>query len=125
MLFDTDVLIWALRGNAAAQKAIDGADERSLSVVTLMELLQGARNHEEQRLIKQFLNELGFETLPIFDSVSHRAAFFIEAYALTAGLRLVVALIFATACANSLTLCSGNRKHAKSIPALPIRRFAP
>jgi predicted nucleic acid-binding protein len=40
-MFDTDVLIWFLRGNKKAGHLIDGAPERALSAVTLMELLQG------------------------------------------------------------------------------------
>ncbi len=57
MLFDTDVLIWVLRGNAKAAGAVDDADTRCLCVVAYMELLQGARNKAEVRAIKAFLAE--------------------------------------------------------------------
>ena len=43
MIFDTDVMIWAFRGNAKALDAIDNATTRSISSVTYMELLQGVR----------------------------------------------------------------------------------
>ena len=43
MIFDTDVMIWAFRGNEKALDAIDRAVMRSISAVTYMELLQGPR----------------------------------------------------------------------------------
>ena len=55
MLFDTDVLIWVLRGNIKAAKIIDGAEAGAVSVVTFMELLQGARGRTEVHAIKLFL----------------------------------------------------------------------
>ena len=42
MLFDTDVLIWALHGSAKAAKEIDNDDSRFISAVNYMELMQGA-----------------------------------------------------------------------------------
>jgi len=42
MTFDTDVLIWASRGNVSAARAIDSAPKRALAIVSLMKLLQGA-----------------------------------------------------------------------------------
>ena len=65
MLFDTDVLIWSFRGNGAAQREIDGDGERSISAVTYMELMQGARNKQEQRLIREFLHRLGQVPVPV------------------------------------------------------------
>lgn len=125
MLFGTDVLIWAFRGNPAAQKVIDGADSRAVSAVTFMELLQGARNKQEQRAIAVFLSELGFETIPISENISRRAVVLMETYALKSGMGLADALIFATACEKGYVLCSGNMKHFREIPALSARVFKP
>jgi predicted nucleic acid-binding protein len=125
MLFDTDVLIWAFRGNPNAQKVIDGAEERAISAVTFMELLQGVRDKREQRAVKLFLSELGFETIPIDEAVSHRATVFMEAYALKSGMGLADALIFATACERGCVLCSGNLKHVRDIPSLSTHAFRP
>ncbi len=60
MLFDTDVLIWALHGSAKAAEEIDADENRFISAVNYMELMQGARDKREQTLIKQFLNALDF-----------------------------------------------------------------
>ena len=125
MLFDTDVLIWALRGSKAAAREIDGDKNRFISAVNYMELMQGARNKREQTMIKQFLNELDFTVLPITEAISHRAMIFIEEHALRSGIQLADALVFATACEHSLTLCSANQKHFQSIQSLDAKVFRP
>lgn len=125
MLFDTDVLIWAFRGNANAAEVIDDCEVRFVSAVTYMELLQGARNREEQRSIKKFLSAMGFETLSLSEAVSHRATILMEEFTLKAGLEVADALIFSTACENSLTLCSGNHKHYRAIAGLDYQVFRP
>ena len=53
MIFDTDVLLWAFRGNDYAIAAIDGEADRKISAVTYMELMKGARNKSEFREIKR------------------------------------------------------------------------
>ena len=125
MLFDTDVLIWALHGSDAAARAIDGDDDRRISAVNYMELMQGARNKREQEAIREFLNALGFVVLPITEAISHRAVIFIEELALKSGIQLADALVFATACENNLTLCSANQKHFRGIQSLKARVFRP
>ena len=125
MLFDTDVLIWALRGSKKAAEEIDADENRFISAVNYMELMQGARNKREQTMIKQFLNELDFTVLPITEAVSHRAMIFIEEHALRSGIQLADALVFATACEHSLTLCSANQKHFQSIQSLDAKVFKP
>jgi len=125
MLFDTDVLIWALRGSARAAKEIDGAEERYISAVNYMELMQGARSKREQTMIKQFLSSLGFVVLPVTEAISHRATVFIEEYAMKSGIQVADALVFATACEHSLTLCSANQKHFRGIRSLDAKVFRP
>ncbi|MBO5307194.1 MAG: type II toxin-antitoxin system VapC family toxin [Lentisphaeria bacterium] len=125
MLFDTDVLIWALRGDVNAAKVIDETERRYISAVNYMELMQGARDKTEQRQIKNFLAALEFEVLPINEAVSHRASIFIEEYALKSGIQLADALVFATACEHSQCLCSANQKHFRVIESLESKVFKP
>ena len=47
MIFDTDVLIWFFRGNTKAARTLELERDRSLSIVSLMELYQGARSQTE------------------------------------------------------------------------------
>ncbi len=125
MLFDTDVLIWALRGSKKAAKEIAQAEECFLSAVNYMELMQGARDLREQKKIKEFLSLLDFKILPITEAISHRAMIFVEEHSLKSGLGLADALIFATACEHGMRLCSANEKHFRHITTLETKVFKP
>ncbi len=125
MLFDTDVLIWALRGSQKAAQVIDAEEQRCISAVNYMELMQGVRNKREQSMLKNFLTVLDFEILPVTEAISHRAMIFVEEYALKSGMQLADALVFATACEHNLCLCSANQKHFKNIASLNTKRFIP
>lgn len=125
MIFDTDVLIWALRGGERAAGAIDGASERALSIVSLMELLQGARSKVEARQIHQSLRQLQFQILPLSEAIGAAAAALIEQHALAHGIQLADALIAATAIGAGLPLCTGNVKHFRPIRGLLRVAFRP
>lgn len=123
MIFDTDIFIWAQRGNEKVARAIDRAEERFLSIQTYMELLQGAKNKEQHKYIKDFLYSYGFIVLPITDRIGHRASIYIEEYTLSSNLRAGDAIIAATAIENNMTLLSSNAKHLKPIKDLKLRVF--
>ena len=125
MIFDSDVMIWAFRGNRIALKAIDDAETRSISSVTYMELLQGVRNKVEMREMKRFLSMLSFSILPITANISNRAVAIMEETALKSELGVCDALIFATACETGETLLSGNKKHFKEVALLNAVEFKP
>lgn len=118
MLFDTDVLIFAQQGMAAAKTAILKADKRHISVQTLLELLQTNRGKAEHRLIKEFLRDLAFTVLPLTENIGHRAAIYMEEYGPGTGLQAGDAIIAATAVENGLPLMSGNAKHFRAIREL-------
>ena len=123
MLFDTDVLIWVLRGNAKAAKAVDDADARALAVVAYMELLQGAPDKAEVRAIKSFLTDMQFALLPLTENIGHRASIYMEEYGLSISMSMADALIAATAIEANELLITGNDKHYKAIKELELKRF--
>ena len=125
MLFDTDVLVWALRGNTRAAATIDKAEQLELSVVSYTELVQGAKNKKELSMLRAFLADLGFHILPLSENIGHRASVYLEEYALKSGLRLADALIAATAAEGKLHLCSGNAKHYRAIAEVELQVFRP
>ncbi|MEO8595046.1 MAG: type II toxin-antitoxin system VapC family toxin [Candidatus Solibacter sp.] len=125
MIFDTDVLIWATRGNSRAARVIDDAADRALSIVSLMELIQGARSKLEARQIQKSLRQLGFRILPLSESVGSVAAAIIEEHALSHGIQLADALIAATAMQADIPLCTGNAKHFRVIRGMTVVAFRP
>ena len=125
MIFDTDVLIWVFRGNAKAARAVDRADERAISVVTYMELLQGARDKREIKGVKSFLADMQFRTLPLSENIGHRASIYMEEYGLSTSMGMTDALIAATVIEANEHLLTGNDKHYKVVRDLALKRFRP
>jgi predicted nucleic acid-binding protein len=125
MQFDTDVLIWFFRGNEKAAGVFDRIDDRRISVITYMELLQGARNKEESRTIKRFLADYSFLMVPLTQNIGHRASIYMEEYALQADMGVADVLIAATAVENHFVLCTANHKHYKGIKDLELKIFRP
>ena len=125
MLFDTDVLIWVFRGDRQAADCVDRCGDRFISIVSLMELFQGARDRQEVRMIKDFLRDLGFRTIPLSENIGHRAVIYVEQYALRSGLRVADALVAATSVESSIPLLSGDSRHYRTIAGLDFIAFKP
>ena len=125
MIFDTDVLIWAERGNEKALEVINDSAERAVSIYTYMELLQGARDALESAKIKAFLTDGAFQVLPLTENIGHRALIYVEEYSRSSGMRADDAIIAATAIENGFMLVSGNQKHYKPIRELLFKTFKP
>lgn len=125
MIFDTDVLIWYLRGNPRAAVAIDESSDRKISAVTLMELYQGARDKRELKTIGDFFYDYSFSVLPITENISHRASIYVEQFCLGAHLQMADALIAATSIEHRDILYTANAKHYKVIQELAIKVFKP
>ena len=125
MLFDSDVLIWFHRGNARAAAVAGAVSARFISVVTLMEVLQGAKNRREMEDIKDVLETFKFQVLPLTENIGSRAAVYVEEYGLSHGLCALDALIGATAVEQGLTLVTANRRHFVCISGLHLKIFVP
>jgi len=123
VIFDTDIIIWIQRGSKRAANLVDSEDDRCISIITYMELLQNAQNKEQQTIIKKYLNEMDFTILAVSANIGHRASIYIEEYSLSNGVSTDDALIAATAIENNQALVSGNNKHYKPIRDLNFKRF--
>ena len=125
MIFDTDIFIWAQRGNIKAARIMEKAEDRFLSIQTYMELMQCANNKTQHKYVKDFISSFGFVVLPFTENIGHRASIYIEEYTLSSGLRSGDAIIAATAVENNLTLTSSNLKHYRVIKDLSFKNFKP
>jgi predicted nucleic acid-binding protein len=125
MVFDTDMIIWVQRGNKKAADAIDAAEERCISILSYIELLQKAQNNGQHTLVKSYLKEQEFTVLPLTENIGHRALVYVEEYSLSTGISASDAVIAATAMENSQPLVSSNAKHYRAIKDVEFKRFQP
>jgi predicted nucleic acid-binding protein len=123
MIFDTDILIWIQRGVKKAATLVDADDNRCISILSYMKLLQNADNKRQQITIKNYIKDMDFTILPLSENIGHRASIYIEEYSLSHGICADDALIASTAIENNLVLISGNSKHFKPIHDLNFKRF--
>ncbi len=123
LLIDTDVIVWYLRGNERARKAIESEKSFLISVVTYMELVQGMRNMHELRLLRGALRNWNAKVIYINEEISSKAMSYVERYFLSNSLELADALIAATAVVNGLDVLTGNMKHYRIVKELRLKVF--
>ena len=125
MLVDTDVLVWYMRGNGKALRAIEALDEFSISVVTYIELVQGLRNKAELNTLRNFLQSQSVPVLHVTESISSTAMFLVEQHHFSHSLGFPDAIIAATAVIQGLPLMTANTKHYRVIKNLILKKFLP
>jgi predicted nucleic acid-binding protein len=127
VLFDTDVLIWYFRGLDVAAEVIAATvfEQRFISSLCIMELIQGCRNKKDLRDVNAFVKDTFSDVIHCDKTASERAIALLRLHALGHGLRTVDALIAATAIANGAALVTGNFRHFEMIKGLNLVRFEP
>jgi predicted nucleic acid-binding protein len=125
MLIDSDVLIWYIRGNKNAQKAIRNSIPFKISVINYMEVIQGMKDKTELKAFQKYLKKWSTGIIQISETISTKAMFLEENYFLSHSLELGDALIASTVLENQETLLTGNDKHYKFIPNIQIQNFKP
>lgn len=125
MIIDTDVIIWYMKGNEKAYKAIEDSRNFFISVITYMELVQGMRNKKELNVLRKALHDWNSKILYVSEEISVKAMFFIEQHYLSHSIQLADALIGATAIAYGLPILTGNDKHYKVMKDLQLKKFRP
>ncbi len=125
MIFDTDVLIWYLRGDIQAKHIVEDNIPFSISVITYMELIQGMKNKEELKIFQKQFNKWNTDIIQIDKEISSRAMFYVQEYSLSHSMMLADALIAATVVQNSEKLLTANDKHYRFIPNIECLGFKP
>ena len=122
-LIDTDVLIDISRGNRDAADSVDALPgDIFIGRISAMELIVGARDKRDQKLIEGFISLYSIKELS--DVIGHEAHQRLKQYAKSHGLTLADALIPATAIMNNLVLVSRNEKHFRPIKELRFAKAA-
>jgi len=118
-LVDTDVLIDVSRNNEAAIDFLDQLDDSwSMSIITALELIVGARNKEEVTQIDQLI--AAYSATPLTGEIGNSSYGLLREFAKSHGLRVFDSLIAATALAENLTLVTKNKKHFQMISTLKL-----
>jgi len=118
-LVDTNIMVDVTRGSAKAADYLDSlADAWSISMITYLELLVGARTQRETADLDLVLS--GYQAIPPNEDITRRAYYLIKTYARSHGLDTLDVLIAATALEEGLTLATKNRKHFQMIAELKL-----
>ena len=118
-LIDSDVMVDFTRGNTQAADYLDSlGDDCSLSAITALELIAGARNQHEVTELDVLIS--AYDQIPPNEDIAGRAYGLMMTFARSHGLHALDALIAATAIENGLTLVSKNRKHFQMIGGLKL-----
>ncbi|MBQ7722510.1 MAG: type II toxin-antitoxin system VapC family toxin [Kiritimatiellae bacterium] len=125
MIFDTDIFIWIQRGSVSAAHVLERQGERLVSVQTYLELLQGAKNAEQQNATRRFLKDFSVQVVPLMPEIGRQAMSLVDRYALSHGMRAGDAIVAATALATGQTLCTSNERHFRQIPQLDLVTIKP
>ncbi len=125
MIIDTDVLIWYMRGDAAALDVIKSTEKISLSVISYMELVQGMHNKRELNVLRKTFSRWRASIVYVNESISVKAMLYVEQHFLGGSLKLADALIAATAVHYNEQLLTGNDRHFNMVSELGLEVFRP
>lgn len=124
MLIDTDILIDAGCSIGDAVSFLQRTEQTGqllISTITQMELIVGARNKSELRLLEKFLKR--FIIVKVNESITDVAVDLVRQYRLSHGLLIPDALIAATAIVTSETLATKNRRDYQFIVGLTLSPY--
>jgi len=123
VIIDTDVLIWYLRGNEKAQRAVEAHRDFSISAVTYMELVQGMADKRELAIFRRTMRAWDATIIYIDREISSKAMLYVEEHCLSHSMQLADALIAATAVQCGQPLLTGNARHYRVIKELDLKIF--
>jgi predicted nucleic acid-binding protein len=117
-LVDTDILIDFFRKNERAIDYLDSLGDWSLSVVTGLELIAGAKDKREVAEIDTLL--VTYDAIQLVPEISQLAYNLMKTYSKANGLDPCDVLVAATAIFEGRKLSTKNDKHFRKIDALEI-----
>lgn len=124
MLIDTDILIDAGRAVGEAVTFLQRTEQTGqllISTITQMELIVGARNKNELRLLEKFLKR--FTLIKVNEPISDMAVDLVRHYRLSHGLLIPDALTAATAIVINEPLATKNHRDYRFITGLTLSAY--
>lgn len=124
MLIDSDILIDAGRSISDAVSFLQRTEQTEqllISTITQMELIVGARNKNELRVLERFIKR--FAVVKINQPISDIAVDLLRQYRLSHGLLIPDALIAATAIVSNESLATKNNRDYQFITGLTLSRY--
>lgn len=124
LLVDSDILIDAGRSDSDAVSflaRLGQTDTLMISTITQLELMVGARNKNELRVIERFLAR--FTLVRLNPTISDLAVDLIRQYRLSHGLLMPDALIAATALSLNEPLATKNQRDYRFIAGLTLHQY--
>ena len=121
-LFDTTLIIDALRNRVKTVSFLNSLPEVPISAVTAGESYQGARDKKDLLQIEDFIAR-HCKVIALNENISAVSLQLIKTYTLSSGLFIADALIAATAMTEDLVLLTGNMKHFQKIKALKVESW--
>ena len=119
-LVDTDILIDISKGNQKAVEFLETLEgDVSISIVTAMEVIAGARNEKEISKIEEFLNT--YKKISINKTIADSAYDFLKKHS-RKGLTIADSLIAATAKINKLAIATRNVRHFLLVDGLEVKK---
>jgi hypothetical protein len=125
VVFDSDVLIWYLRGREESKTFLDAIapSRRLLPAIVVMELLRGCRDRVELRRLRRFLDGAFAGTVHISEEISRRASALVDRHALSHRITPDDALVAATALTVRAPLATANLADYRFISGLSLKPF--
>ena len=127
MIFDTDLIVWVLRGHPGAIRLVEGVPlaERRISAISYLELLYGCRDKLQLQQLVEHVSIRYSEVLPVSETITSSALQIMERFALSHRPEATDVLIAATALSRGEQVATANVKHFGFIPGLVIKPFRP
>lgn len=116
-------MIFSFRGNANAIDILDNTNNKCISIVNYMEIVQGVRNKNELNKFVKYLEKYQFQILDLNQEIGIFALKLVKDYALSHHMQMADALIASTAIYYNKPLLSANYKHYVFIPNLELIKF--
>ena len=109
VLLDSDILIDYLRGLSAARNYFKSVDAAAISIVSVTELVSGARNDEEEAAINELFSTM--HIVGVDEKIAREAGRLRRQFLRSHNVETADALIAATSILHRLQMVTLNRRH--------------